>query len=258
MLHTEHHPGQESGPHLLLLHGSLCNQAQWVLNLEALGQVCRPLTAELLGHGESAAPTDPAAYTASAYVDYIEQIREHHGIERWYLCGYSLSAGLVMHYALRHPERVEGLIITNSMSAFAPEKLRAAWLRSGPDVIRAIETRGRAYIDKLPMHPRFATSLPAAVYEPLLARCALHDPQGIGLTIAHTVPDACVRPRLAELDSRILLLQGVHEKRFAEHATFAATRLRRLTQVRVDAGHAVNMQQADAFNDHVRQFLRDA
>lgn len=48
----------EKGPYLLIVHGILSCQSQWVLNLEGLQTFCRPVTVELFGHGHSPAPDD--------------------------------------------------------------------------------------------------------------------------------------------------------------------------------------------------------
>ena len=115
------HPGQ--GPFLLMVHGFLSSSAQWLANLAALGEVCRPVTAELWGHGRSPAPADPAHYSPAAYVQQFDQIRRQLGADRWFLCGYSLGAGLTIRYACEHPEHVYAHIFTNSNSALADKPL---------------------------------------------------------------------------------------------------------------------------------------
>ena len=67
------HPGQ--GPYLLLVHGFLSSSAQWILNLDALGKVCQPVTVDLWGHGKSPAPEDQHLYTAAHYGEQFEYIR---------------------------------------------------------------------------------------------------------------------------------------------------------------------------------------
>src|SRR6478672_7352834 len=116
-LHIETHGND--GPHLLLVHGFLMSRAQWLPNLQALSEVCRPVVVELLGHGRSSAPSDPASYHPDAYVAAFDDIRRSLGVDRWWLCGYSLGAGLTIRYALTHPDRVFGHAFTNSTSAFA-------------------------------------------------------------------------------------------------------------------------------------------
>ena len=84
------HEGQ--GPYLILLHGFLSSQRQWLLNTAALSSICRPVTVDLYGHGVSPAPEDPESYTVDRYVAEIKHIQEQLGGEPVFLCGYSLGA----------------------------------------------------------------------------------------------------------------------------------------------------------------------
>lgn len=253
MLSYHVHPG--TGPHLLLAHGALSNSAQWALNLPALRKFCTPVTVELLGHGDSPSPTDLACYRPEAYVAYFETIREALGAERWFLCGYSLSASLTIRYALEHPERVIGHCLTNSNSAFAGPELMAEWAASGPQTMVKAEAQGRKFLERMPIHPRLATALPKAVYTPLLERSALLDPLGASKTLALTAPTASVRSRLSENSRPALLLAGRREKRFMAEVDFAKATMPLLEVKELDAGHGVNMQAADEFNALIKDFV---
>ena len=98
------HPG--NGPYLLLVHGFLSSSAQWLANLKELSTVCKPVTVDLWGHGRSPAPRDKIHYSPQAYAEQFEQIRQQLGIERWFVCGYSLGAGLSIRYAHDYPLNV--------------------------------------------------------------------------------------------------------------------------------------------------------
>ena len=92
--HYEVHDGE--GPYLVLLHGMLSSRAQWMLNLEALSAIARPVVVELWGHGRSPAPDDPALYHPDGYVATLERLREELGAARWCLCGQSFGAGITL------------------------------------------------------------------------------------------------------------------------------------------------------------------
>ena len=89
-----------NGPYLLLVHGFLSSKAQWQANIEALGRVCRPITAELWGHGQSPAPEESGHYAPSSYALEFEKIRKKLGAENWFVCGYSIGASLSIRYAI--------------------------------------------------------------------------------------------------------------------------------------------------------------
>ena len=151
-MHVEVH-GDGRAPHLLLAHGICSSRAQWRPNLAALANVATPVVVELLGHGRSASPEDPDAYTVAAYIARFEAIRAELGAERWAVCGQSFGAGLTMNYALAHPERVSAQVFTNSNSA-----LREPLPTLGPEQLAtraaAIEARGRGAIEAMPFFPK--------------------------------------------------------------------------------------------------------
>jgi 2-succinyl-6-hydroxy-2,4-cyclohexadiene-1-carboxylate synthase len=243
------------GPHLLLIHGFLMSATQWLPNLEALSRVCRPVVAELWGHGASPSPDDPDAYLPNSYVEAFEAIRASLGVERWWVCGYSLGAGLTINYALAHPARIEGHIFTNSTSGFADAAQIDAWRRGAAAAAANIEAAGLDAIERMPVHPRHAKRLPAALYDALRRDSRQLNPRGIANTLRYTNPNVSVRTRVAANTRPALLVCGRHESRFAAHRDYAAAHMPHLTVVDIDAGHGVNMEAPDAFNHAVAAFV---
>ena len=95
-----------NGPFLGLLHGFLSSGRQWMLYVEALAEGCLPVTIDMWGHGNSPAPEDLNLYSPQAYVAQLERIRQELNAEQWFLCGYSLGAGITIRYAIEFPQRV--------------------------------------------------------------------------------------------------------------------------------------------------------
>jgi len=252
--HWQVHEG--NGPLLLLVHGFLSSRAQWLLNLEALGASCRPVTVELFGHHLSPSPADAECYDPDYYVDCFERIRASLGAERWFVLGYSLGAGLTLRYALTHPDRVIGHLFTNSTSGLADERRQAEFRQTAAEAADRIRRGGQAAMARIPVHPRHARKLPETVYRALLADSETHDPAGIANTIGITNPQVSMRARLKENPRPACLIWGTREHRFEDAAAFAAASMPGLTVVPLDAGHAMNMEQPEAFNDAVLRFLR--
>ena len=247
------HPG--NGPYLLLIHGFLSSSSQWLENLEMLGRVCRPVTLDLWGHGASAAPPDAHAYLPAGYLQAVEAIRVELGAEHWFLCGYSLGAGITIHYALDYPDRVLGHVFTNSTSALADADQIAAWRSNVDATAEHIETGGRDAIEAIPVHPRRATGLPKAVYQALVADADKLDPLGVANTLRYTNPNISIRARVHENTVPALLACGARERRFEPHRAYLAANMPALDIVDLDAGHAVNMEAADTFNNAVTAFI---
>ncbi|MDP6343309.1 MAG: alpha/beta fold hydrolase [Alphaproteobacteria bacterium] len=252
--HYEVHDGD--GPYLLLLHGMLSSRAQWMLNVAALTEFCRPVVMELFAHGRSPSPEDPQAYHPDSYLRTFERIRRELGVERWFVCGQSFGAGLTLRYALEHPERVVAQIFTNSSSALADAEMVAAYRDNSENRARAMEQGGHDFIAELPIHPARARRLPVEVRDALVRDTELLDPAGLARAFRHSSPHLSVRERIGENVVPTLLVCGEREERFAGSRQFAEANMPELTVVGADAGHAVNIEAADVFNQAVADLIQ--
>ena len=156
---------------------------------------------------------DPQAYTVDSYLAAFEEIRRQVGAERWFVCGQSFGAGLVIQYALRHPERVPGLIFTNSLSAMTP--------KGNPDReaqqqqrIDAIKAGGREGLESIRIHPRHAKRLPEDAKRELVADAAQISLEGVIHSWQTTSPHLSIVDVLGQLPMPALLVNGLWEKRF--------------------------------------------
>lgn len=239
----------------MLVHGFLSSASQWQPNLAALGEVCQPVTAELWGHGQSPAPPQRDLYSPPAYVRQFEAIRCELGSEQWFVCGYSLGAGLTARYAYDHAEHVYGHIMTNSSSGFADHELAAGWRESAEQSAQAIEQGGLAAIDRIAVHPRRAKKLPSSVYNALVHDARSLDPVGVANAMRETSPYASIRD-IAHVNPRpALLCFGTRERRFQALKDWALDNMSNLQIVSLDAGHAVNMEDTPGFDTAVCQFI---
>jgi 2-succinyl-6-hydroxy-2,4-cyclohexadiene-1-carboxylate synthase len=252
-LYFEIHPG--NGPYLLLVHGILSSRAQWVLNLEALSQFARPVVVELWGHGRSPAPEFAEPYRPEGYVKAFEHIREGLGVSEWLVCGQSLGAALTLRYALDHPERFIAQVITNSMSAFREIDDWEAAVKGADFFAERLLELGPEGLTKIPVHPINARSLPKEVKEPLLEDCQALNVLGVANTIRYTSAELSLREKCEKNKVPTLLVCGSREKRFQPLRDYAEARMPLLEIIDLDAGHAVNIDAAEAFNQAVTAFF---
>jgi len=251
-LHVDVHDGV--GEHLLLVHGFLSSRAHWMPNLARLAEVCRPVTIELWGHGRSPSPTEPGWYDPSGYPAAFEEVREAVGCERWFVCGQSLGAAFTLRYVLDHPERVLGHIFTNSAAAVAVEaKLDPARMEA---MAESFEEGGTEAIRAQRMFPGNVPDLPEDVRAALVEDAALHDPVGLARTLRHG-SDTSSRSRVGENRVPTLLVVGEREKGFAAPRRFLEETMPHLTVVPADAGHGVNLEAPETFDEAVVAFVSE-
>jgi pimeloyl-ACP methyl ester carboxylesterase len=255
MPYFETHEGV-TGPHMMLVHGFLSSRSQWRINLPALKKVAHPVLVELLGHGRSPAPEEPEPYKVASYIEAFEQIRKHVGAERWIVCGQSFGAGLAIQYALEHPNRVMGLIFTNSISALSPkddpERAQAQAERT-----RSIEQGGREALEGLRIHPRHAKRFPEHIKAEMVADAERIAPEGILRSISLTSPDLSIAHRLGEVKVPALLVNGTWEKRFQPMRAKVAAEMPCVRIVDLEGGHSINIEAAEGFDRAVTEFVSE-
>jgi proline iminopeptidase len=105
-----------SGPVLLIQPGG----AGWGGDATVYVETLRPLEAAYTvvyydprGIGRSGR-SDPTLYTLDEYVEDLEALRRHLGLDALKLAGHSHGGSVALKYALAYPERVDRLLVLNS------------------------------------------------------------------------------------------------------------------------------------------------
>lgn len=91
-----------------------------------------------LGCGFSDQPQDSALWTLERYLEEVEEVRRGLELQRFLLYGHSWGALLGMEYALRHPEYLTGLVISNMTASVA------AYVQHAEELLRALPAAAQA------------------------------------------------------------------------------------------------------------------
>lgn len=95
-----------------LIHGLGMNRLTWREFLPALSERYRVVLYDLVGHGESDAPTEPP--TLRTFSDQLADLLRHLGAAPCVAVGFSLGGMINRRLAMDHPELVSALAILNS------------------------------------------------------------------------------------------------------------------------------------------------
>ncbi len=115
-----------SGQPIVFLHGMGSSSATWLAVMNVLADRYEVLAVDLLGHGSSPVPDDPAQYTRDgALTDLDELLATLHG--RAVLVGHSLGGYLALAHAATRPMAVRGVVVLNTGPGFRDPDKREGW-----------------------------------------------------------------------------------------------------------------------------------
>ena len=133
------------GPPIILLHGFGGQIWNWEKQISPLSGRHRLYIPDLLGYGYSDRPA--VDYTPELFIESIRRLMDHVGLRTVSLIGNSMGGGIAWAFALTHPQRVEKLVLIDSMP---------------PDVVPAVRNpsfRRLLAIRNVPILPYLAVGL---------------------------------------------------------------------------------------------------
>lgn len=255
-----------AGPVLLLLHGVGTMAERWQSNIDSLAaagyQVVAP---DLLWCGFS----DDAPFDSRApqlrHLDHLDGILDALAAKTFSVAGSSYGGLLASLLALRHPDRVEKLVIVGSGSAFhPPEEQRAVLSKARDNAITALKD---ATLEGIYRRFRNIVHDPGSISESMammqLTANALPGRFEASLRFYEAVlaalaePAAQVHSRLEKIATPTLIVTGRNDPRASwRRAVEASGRIRNARLLIFEnCGHGPMFESAAKFNAAVSAFL---
>ncbi len=246
---------------LVLLHGFTGSAETWTPFLPALTRQSRVIAVDLLGHGRSDAPDDPQRYRMECCVEGLLALLDDLGVAQIDVLGYSMGGRVALHLATAAPERVRALVLESASPGIEDPHERQARAAADAALAERLEREGlEAFVTYWEQQPLFATQarLPEAARAYLRAQRLRQRPLGLanslrGMGAGRQEP---LWDRLGELRMPALIITGaLDEKYCAIGRRMAACMPCARLEIVPDAGHAVHLEQPEAFTRLVVAFL---
>jgi pimeloyl-ACP methyl ester carboxylesterase len=239
-----------AGPAVLLVHGFCQSSAYWAPTVERLANAgvgaCAP---DLPGFGESAREAGP--YTMAGLADALVRELDRRRLPKIVLVGGSMGGVVAQHLVLRHPHRVERLLLVATGGVTANEALaleKAEALAAAPWNEQTVAPIVDGFFHRRPPEADIAR----------FRRIALSASQAAAVEAARS---NAVNRTLGELGSvrmPTLIVQGRHDRARPPQQgvdmreRIAGSRL----EILEDSGHTPHLEQPDEFHAIAMPFLR--
>lgn len=250
------------GAPVLLLHGFTGSGREWDGVVGALGQGVRAVAVDLIGHGQSGAPADPARYAPERAVDDLRALLDALNIERAHVVGYSLGGRVALRLALDAPRRVAGLVIVSATAGIEDDGARAARRADDLALAQRIEREGvERFADEWESADLFASerALPAARRAAMRRVRLAQRPGGLADSLRGMGQGAWAPlwDRLAEISAPTVVVTGERDGGYTAAGARIASLVAGARHVVVPAaGHAVHRERPAEVAETVAELMR--
>jgi pimeloyl-ACP methyl ester carboxylesterase len=177
--------------------------------------------------------------------------------ESWVLGGLSFGGLASLHFTLRYPDRVRGLVLIDSGPGFKKPEAQAGWEASVEKTAAFVEKRGmeefvsRAAATTIGGRPELPAAKAAA------AAIAAQNPRGLAHFARRVAgPAPCVIDELGDIAAPALVIIGEKDRPYLRAAEVMTARLQRAERFEIPgAGHIVNIEETEVFNRALLDFL---
>ena len=248
---------------VVLAHGAGGNHLSWWQQVPAFSRAYRCITFDHRGWGLS---LDGPNLGPAAFVDDLRGLLDHLGIEQTFLVGQSMGGLTCLEFTLAYPERVQGLVMTNTFAGMR----REVWLATDEGLraqVRSIWDRRRATVVKRALGRGFSRKHRERAF--LYKQIRMLNEEGPNrlqteaqvqrLRALERAPDiGATQEALLSLPTPVLFIGGEHDEVMPVALMAVAQRLIPGSRMVVvpGAGHSVYFEEPETFNRLALQFFK--
>ncbi|HTT59117.1 MAG TPA: 2-succinyl-6-hydroxy-2,4-cyclohexadiene-1-carboxylate synthase [Acidimicrobiales bacterium] len=233
-----------SGPALVWLHGFTQTKRSSHRFRSILAGSYEVLTIDLPGHGENAERSASLEDTADLLAEVLPA-------EPFILAGYSLGGRVALHFALRHPQRLNHLVVLSATPGIASDEERRARRERDEKLADRLEAIGiDTFLDEWLAQPMFSSVPHDAAERAARSR----DAHGLANSLrqAGTGTQGDLTEPLRQLSTPTSILAGAKDEKFTYEAMRLSEAIAGSTRHLVaDAGHAAHLEQPQRVADLV-------
>ena len=241
------------GPPLLLIHGFTGRGLDWAPFLPALRRGTTTIAIDLLGHGDSDSPPEPARHAIERQAADLAAILRRLGAAPADVVGYSLGARVALRMAVASAGVVRRLMLESPSAGLADARDRAARREADEELARLLDERGiEAFLERWENLPLFDAErrLPPDIGARLHAMRLTNRPEGLAASLRGAGQGSMepLQRRLARVKAPTLVVTGALDEVGRPRAEALAAAIPEAWVAIVEGvGHAPHREDPDTF-----------
>ncbi|MCX4885832.1 alpha/beta fold hydrolase [Streptomyces sp. NBC_00847] len=241
-------PRDGDGVPLVFVHGWTANRHRWDHQMTHFAERRRVIRLDLRGHGES---SGAGVRTVAELAGDVIALLDHLKVDRAVLVGHSMGGMIAQTITLDHPDRVERLVLVNSIGRMAYSRGRGLLMAASTLVPYKLFVATNIQRAFAPGHPRDEIRA--------YGKSSADTPREVVMTLYGAMRAFDVLDRVGEIRVPTLMIHGYHDiqlpvqqmLRMAKDYPDAVVRI-------IDAGHELPVEKPAALTTALDRFVTPA
>lgn len=238
-------PRDGDGAPLVFVHGWTADRHRWDHQMTHFAQTRRVVRLDLRGHGDS---SGAGVRTIAELARDVLALLDHLKIERCVLIGHSMGGMIAQTIALNHPDRVERLVLVNSIGRMAYNRPRGLLMAAStlvPFKLFVATNIQRAFA---PGYPR--EEIRAYI------KASADTPREVVMTLYGAMRAFDVLDRVGEIQAPTLMIHGYHDIQLPVSQMLRMAKAYPDALVRIiDAGHELPVEKPAELTAAIAAFV---
>ncbi|MER5377970.1 alpha/beta fold hydrolase [Streptomyces sp. NPDC002553] len=233
---------------LVFVHGWTANRHRWDHQVAHFSERRRVIRLDLRGHGES---SGAGVKTVDELAEDVLALLDHLGVERFVLVGHSMGGMISQTIALAHPERVERMVLVNSIGRMVYSRGRGLLMAVSTLVPYKLFVAANIQRAFAPGYPRDEIRS--------YVKSSADTPREVVMTLYGAMRSFDLLDRAGEISTPTLMIHGYHDVQLPLRQMLRMAKAYPDATVRVlDAGHELPVEKPAELTAAIDAFVTAA
>jgi len=240
-------PRDGDGAPLVFIHGWTANRHRWDHQVAHFSEQRRVVRLDLRGHGES---SGAGVRTIAELARDVIALLDHLKVERFVLVGHSMGGMISQTIALAHPERVERMVLVNSIGRMTYNRGRGLLMAASTLVPFKLFVAANIQRAFAPGYPR------EEIRE--YVKASADTPREVVMTLYGAMRSFDVLDRVGEIRTPTLLVHGYYDIQLPVSQMLRMAKAYPDAVIRIlDAGHELPVEKPAELTSALDRFVTD-